>query len=243
MDNTSEITTSAPAYLRLARTEIDRENLDAAVELLDKAIAADAYYPTSYILLGQALTQLKRYNEAEDAYQKGAMLIGSKETFNYYISDLEAHRHKQPLSSESRRIAFFSDELKEELVREPDGSAIPIEDRLEDLAREISSAKIPPIPEEELVLPEDINSNATDKITINPVNSSLNDDESYPIDKESEPVQEMITETIAKIYLSQGKFREALDVYKKLKTVEPQNSQKYQQIIEEIESQLDDSQW
>lgn len=47
------------------------------------------------------------------------------------------------------------------------------------------------------------------------------------------------TETLAKIYISQGEFNEAILVYKKLISIKPENKENYLQRIEELKTRLE----
>lgn len=48
----------------------------------------------------------------------------------------------------------------------------------------------------------------------------------------------LVSETLAKIYVSQGEFREAVKIYEKLIERKPENKQKYLRAIEELNSRL-----
>ena len=85
-----------------------------------------------------------------------------------------------------------------------------IEDRLDDLVREISTAK--------LVV-----------------------DENKPFPERTEEIQfddnEVVSETLAKIYFSQGNINEALNVYEKLKIKFPEKILDFQKKIDNIKNQ------
>ncbi|MGE5400036.1 MAG: tetratricopeptide repeat protein [Ignavibacteriales bacterium] len=242
-----EYNRKSPLFVRAAGLEIEKNNLLDAVKILNGGLLNYPDYPTAYILLGKAQMLLGNFDQAEDAFQKGCQLIHSRESLNFYISELEKKRKKHSHITESRRVAFFPDnflmeegkiveiagpepESKQDEIKNlpeetfykqdedtPGGS---IEERLDDLAKEISSVKI---------------------------SVSESDKEEHPgSESKDQSVPEntgMASETLAKIYISQGKFREALAVYKQLLLKSPEKAAAYQIKINEIESQLDDEAW
>ena len=49
----------------------------------------------------------------------------------------------------------------------------------------------------------------------------------------------LVSETLAKIYISQGEFKEAISIYEKLTERKPENKEKYLHSIEELKSRLE----
>ncbi|MGE5353353.1 MAG: tetratricopeptide repeat protein [Acidobacteriota bacterium] len=222
-----EYNRKSPLFVRAAGIEIEKNNLHKAVSILQDGLAEYPNYPTAYILLGKAQMMLGNFDEAEEAFKKGSGLIHSKETLYYYTGELEKRRRKNS-NMESRRVSFLDADPENTTKGKPEKSEIPqedpinpptIEERLDDLAKEISSAKI--------------------SLNINP-------EEKMPEakGKTPEPAESAIaSETLAKIYLSQGKFSEALAIYKILLKKSPEKKDAYQAKIEEIEQQLGQSGW
>ena len=54
--------------------EINARRYDRAVEVLDRAIAADPQLAVAYVAKGSALVGLRRYEEAVRAYEKALLL-------------------------------------------------------------------------------------------------------------------------------------------------------------------------
>jgi tetratricopeptide (TPR) repeat protein len=222
-----EYNRKSPLFVRAAGIEIEKNNLHKAVSILQDGLAEYPNYSTAYILLGKAQMMLGNYDEAEEAFKKGSSLIHSKETLYYYNGELEKRRRKSS-NLESRRVSFLDADAenppeggteKSEAPQEDTINPPTIEERLDDLAKEISSAKI--------------------SLNINP-------EETVPEAKKQnpEPAESAIaSETLAKIYLSQGKFTEALAIYKILIRKSPEKKDAYQAKIEEIEQQLGQSGW
>ncbi len=90
--------------------------------------------------------------------------------------------------------------------------AISIDERLDELAKEISTAKI-----------------------------SENIGETYIEEKPFKKVTEshiIISDTLAKIYTAQGEFKEAIEIYSQLKHKNPEKLEYYNQKIEELKAKL-----
>ncbi|HEX2868226.1 MAG TPA: tetratricopeptide repeat protein [Ignavibacteriales bacterium] len=227
-----EYNRKSPLFVRAAGIEIEKNNLHKAVSILNGGLAEYPNYPTAYILLGKAQMMLGSFEEAEESFKKGASLIHSKETLNYYISELEKRRRKSS-NLESRRVSFFDEEHSTELSNKANdipskdestdqASPSSIEERLDDLAKEISSAKISLNPEEPI---PGMEGKTSEEETSEDATSAI------------------ASETLAKIYISQGKFSEALAIYKILLSKSPDRKDFYQSKIEEIEQQLGQSGW
>jgi len=105
---------------------------------------------------------------------------------------------------------LHDDKLSVKKAEEPSKS---VDDNLEQIAKDISIAKIPEMREGE-------------------ISQSLlldNDSGSHLI----------VSETLAKIYTTQGEFAEAIEVYKKLIKKNPQKEEYYKQKIDNLKSQLE----
>lgn len=235
-----EYNRKSPLFVRAAGIEIEKNNLHKAVSILSGGLAEFPNYPTAYILLGKAQMLLSNYDDAEEAFKKGADLIRSKESLYYYIGELEKRRRKNSNLTESRRVSFFNEDVpdtSETKAEESHNSPIKgspenadedssanissIDERLDDLAKEISSARISLNINPEELMPE------------------TGSEEETPEQAESA----IASETLAKIYLSQGKFSEALAIYKILLRKSPDRKEIYQSKIDEIEQQLGQSGW
>lgn len=249
-----EYNKQSPLFVRVAESEIDKNNFHSAIEILNKGLQNYPDYPTAHIMLGKAFIRLGEYEKAEEAFVKGCDLINSKKTLAYYINELEKIKRVDSLYLTSKRIPFIPENFERAIYNEeeehqdaievtddeilmetgnldileedkieipesgeeeqnPAAQAEPIEERLEDLAKEISSIRI--------ILND-----------AEPASESLRN-----IPKQEE---EIVTETLAKIFMSQGKFKEAIDVYMKLSTKFPEKETYYIEVIKKIESQIGD---
>jgi tetratricopeptide (TPR) repeat protein len=210
-------------FIRAADIQISNNNLQIALDILSDGLKLYPDYPTAYLLLGKILVLQGEYTKAEKAFTKGAEILNNKSTLDYYINDMEKLRSGDSHFTVSRRVSFASDELNE-LIDEnnvnidefisgskPKNKNREFEDRLDDLAKEISGIKI--IVDENLPVSE------------KPAGTIYQD-------------QEIVTETMANIYLSQRKFREAVNIFEKLKIKLPSRNDYFQKKIDEVKMQM-----
>lgn len=243
----------SPLFVRVANFEIEKNNLDSAVEILNKGLELYPNYATAYMVLGKAFLLKGDYENSNECFKTGSDLLHSARSYNYYLNDLETIKKqrspfqnlkiqdfvKTKIDSEPKSdfsISNFQDRLKErkdtripdqfeDLLPDEDLSDSPsdnkvlpstensiFESRLEEIAHNLSSVKIQPEPQKD----------------------------NEPEKSQPPQVKKIVpSETLAKIYISQGEFREAIDVYKKLLLAEPSKRLYYTSRIKEIEDQLD----
>jgi len=195
-----------PLFVRKADSELDRNNIDGAVKILEKGLDAYPDYSTAHIILGKAYTLMGDYDNALKAFQKGSMLIGSEKTLEFYGEQLEnIRRHRSPFTLTRR--ATFIEEPEPEHKSEDEITFDLLEDEdLSELASRISKAKIPP--------PK-------------PGESS----EIQPPAKDEPGGVKIYSETMGKIYMAQGNYQEAIDVFEHLSKKDPSRRSYYQAII------------
>ncbi len=216
----------SPLFVRQANTEIDSNNVDRAIELLTMGIIIYPEYATAYMLLGKAYTLIGEYNKALQQIKIGSELIHSEKTYEHYLHEIENIKKQRSLFSGSRGSAFIPEKnifeeqeqpdlfdtdiqkkAEEILENEEPGN---IDDRLEELAREISSARINET-ERGLELKESAFSEIGNSSTI-------------------------VSETLAKIYAAQGEYQEAINVFEKLIEKTPSKKDEYLASISELKS-------
>lgn len=223
-----EYNKKSPLFIRKANEEIKNNQIEQAVEILIAGLKIYPDYAAAHILLGRAYSLLGQFNLALKSIKTGSALINSTETFSYYLKEIDSARKQRSLFDTTSRTSFFSSDIDssqsllfpEEKVIEENKSGVKeenqtaeIEDRLEEIARQISSARI------------------------NESTSNLNYDLS---NMETFIEQNMfVSETLAKIYINQGEFKEAIDVYQKLIKKTPSKQEYYLQKISELQSQLE----
>jgi tetratricopeptide (TPR) repeat protein len=173
--------------------------------------------------LGKAYMLLGNYSSALKNIKTGSDMIHSKQTYDFYLNEIEEIKKQRSFFGISKRTGFLSSEDKEENENQTDffmketavkenSKAAPIDERLDELAKEISSAKI-----------------------------SENVGETYIEDKPFKKVTEshiIISDTLAKIYTAQGEYKEAIEIYSQLKQKNPEKLEYYNQKIEELKAKL-----
>jgi len=187
----------------MANTELDNNNVDNAVKILQSGLRIFPDYPVAYLLLGKTYALMGGYEKAMECFKRGSDILGIKETYNHYLTEIDTIRKRRTLFKSTNGNTFpgvvkspvkpqdenslFQQEKKLTSVQELTSS---IDNKLEQLAKEISKAKIsttnkPPSKENDFL----------EQLT----NDSM-----------------LISETLAKIYLAQNEYNEAIKVYEKL---------------------------
>lgn len=219
-----EYNKKSPLFVRMANTEIENNNLERAIEILDEGLKYFPDYATAHLLLGRALMLTGNYSKALKSVQTGSELISSKKTYEHYLKEIELVKKQRSLFQTTRRTAFYNDETevvkdepdlfqseKEKTVKpaelKPETKETSLEDRLNQIANKINQAKI------------------QEKEEFSPSESMF---DSYSGD------HLIVSETLAKIYIAQGEYLEAMRVYEKLKIKEPDRSSYFDQKIEEL---------
>ena len=213
----------SPLFVRTANMEIEQNNIEKAIEILNYGIEQYPQYSTAYLILSKAYTLAGNYPMALKNIKKGSDLIHSKRTFDYYLRDLENIKKQRSLFENNSRNIFMVDTDVLANAKEPDlfkgeekaveKKQVSVDDRLDQIAREISSAKIP-----------EVNNQKTS------VNNFLTSISSKSM---------IVSETLAKIYITQGEFKEAIEVYKKLIIKDSGKKDYYLQKISDLESKLE----
>ena len=218
----------SPLFIRKADEEIRNNQIERAVEILIAGLKIYPDYTAAHFLLGRAYSLLGQFNLALKSIKTGSVLINSSETYDYYLKEIDSARKQRSLFDSSSRTSFFSSELdlsqpvifpeikKEEEIKvpeKPDTQLDDIDSRLEEIARNITSARL------------------------NESTSGLN----YEFNNIDNFIEQnmFVSETLAKIYVTQGEFREAIEVYQKLIKKTPSKQEYYLQRISELQSQLE----
>ena len=213
----------SPLFVRTANMEIEQNNIDKAIEILNEGIEQYPQYSTAYLILSKAYTLAGNYPMALKNIRKGSDLIHSKKTYDYYLKELENIKKQRSLFENNTRNIFMVDTNVSEKTQEPDlfitekkvseSKPVSVDDRLDQIAKEISTAKIP-----------EVNKPAAtaNELLANISNRSM-----------------IVSETLAKIYITQGEYKEAIEVYKKLILKDSEKKEYYLQKISELESELE----
>jgi tetratricopeptide (TPR) repeat protein len=216
---------NSPLFVKMADTQIEENNVDEAVKILRAGLNTYPEHPVAHLLLGKAFAKMGSYGKALESFKKGSDIIQSDETYNYYVSELEKIKKQRSLFEASRGKSFFnsSDNLQKEAnahelfnekseTKQDKELAITIDERLEELADQISKVKL--------------SASTGSTVTHTDFKDILTQDSM------------IVSETLAKIYVAQNEYDEAIKVYEKLIKKEPARYEHFTDKIKEIRSRL-----
>lgn len=212
-----EYNNKSPLFARVAENEIEKNNIDEAIRILTEGLTNHPDFSVAYFLLSKAHTIKGNYGQALKFVKKGSEIIHSQKTFDYYLREIDAIKKQRQLfnvsrwadSSNENFTNFTSDQLNKS---EKEKSSESIEATLNKLTAEIEGAT------------RSIN-DAKKKIEDNRI-------------KEYSKTDFIASETLAKIYVTQGEFKEAISVYKKLKQKNPEKESYFNLKIDELKVKL-----
>jgi tetratricopeptide (TPR) repeat protein len=175
--------------------------------------------------LGKAYALRGNYAEAIHLFKKGSKIIRSDETYDYYFNELEKIKKQRSLFESTKGSEFYksSDEIDGSIINNEifeqetesttgEDLAASIDERLEQLAEEISKAKLSPSYN---------NASSENELFENLSGENL-----------------IVSETLAKIYYAQNEYEEAIKVYKKLINKDASKYDYYIEKINEIRTKL-----
>jgi tetratricopeptide (TPR) repeat protein len=91
-----ECNSKSPLFLRKAFLELEKKNINGAIEILTAGIAEYPAYPAVRFLLARAYMTAGDYKEALEQIKTGSRLIRSKKTYNYYLTELNFFKQQNP---------------------------------------------------------------------------------------------------------------------------------------------------
>ena len=193
-----EFNRKSPLFAKKASIEIEKRNFDKAIEILNKGISLYPDYPVPYFILSKALALNGDDDSAKKNIKTGSGLIRSKKTYEFYLSEIENIRNK--------KLTKDTVSVKQEFEKPKEQSSV--DERLEEIAKEITSAKIQDAVKEikEEVKPERVLSEE----------------------------KMIVSDTLAKIYVAQGELKEAIKVYEKLLKKDPSKENYYLERIKDL---------
>jgi tetratricopeptide (TPR) repeat protein len=231
---------SSPVFLRLAALLLEMQRPEKALKHCLLGLKRFHDHPTAFLLMARAQVLLRQYNDARESLRTLlASVPGSiaarqllekipelelayPPAVTTALDSLAAPRRE---THEKTRWSHQTDILPElPLVSTPASPQPPEEDPtvsvplldLSQLAARLENARIPALPND---LDEDIPDEDND---IEAVNLQLRPQ----------------TETLARIYSSQGRYREAIDAFRSLSGLHPERAAEFQQTIRELEQKL-----
>lgn len=218
-----EYNKNSPLFVKIAGNQIEANNPDKAIEILDDGLKKYPEYPAAYFLLGKAYTIKGLYSQALKYVKRGSELIHSPKTYDYYLREIEAIKKQRSFFKATRWEDDIKDDISSEAVA--DVSVKDIEDSLKSM---------PPITESIKKLNEEI---MDAKETIQKAKEVAS-----PSAKSFAESNMIVSETLAKIYVNQGEYQEAIAVYEKLIKKSPDKKDYYEIKIEEIKIRMNPDQ-
>ncbi len=238
-----EFDNRSPLFARIAFEKMAEENYEEAEGILTRGLNDFPNYPTAYFLLAEVKVRLGKQNEKNELLEKANTLLGDKRTQEYYdekISELEnklknfetprspefitpeepAVEPEQPVEQQ-QAVTEGQEEIKEETgekVETGQEPEIPIEERLDELAKQLENAKI---------------STQEQKESEELIEASDSEEEVSRFED-----LDIASETLGMILESQGNYKEAIEVYKKLIELEPDKKEIYELKIQELTEHL-----
>jgi tetratricopeptide (TPR) repeat protein len=112
-----EYNKQSPLFVRVASGEIDKNNVEKAVEILNEGLSLYPDYPVAHILLGKALMLKGKYKDSLDSFRKGSELVNSHKVYEYYLQEVENLKKQRALFESSHKPGFINESNERE---EPD---------------------------------------------------------------------------------------------------------------------------
>lgn len=210
-----EFNPNSPLFAKVAETELEKKHIDKALSILEKGLETYPNYATAYIIYSQALAAVGDFEKAESVLKKGCDLIESKDTYKHYVGKLYSIKERHSLLEESKRTSFVPNNI-DDIEDEPSESPVNnFEDSLDDLAAKLDSAKIPANSHSDEIIP------------------GFTSEEN--IEEEDEDI---VSETVAGIYVAQGNYEKAIIVYNKLIKENPEKADFFKKQISELETRI-----
>lgn len=206
-----EYNKNSPLFVRVAGIEIEKNNLDHAIEILLDGLKIYPDYPTAHFLIAKAYTSKGNYSQALSFLKSGSSLIHSQRSFDFYLKEVETLKKQRTLFNVSK----WAELAKENLSVDKD---------------HFNTNNISPNKDETI---EEALSNLTENIKETEL-SVKEAKEKIEESKGTSGKDLIISETLAKIYANQNEIPAAISVYKKLIKKYPDKEEYYKSKIEEL---------
>lgn len=212
-----EYNNKSPLFARVADIEIEKNNIDDAIRILTEGLAHHPDFSVAYFLLGKAHTIKGNYGQALKFVKRGSELIHSPKTFDYYLREIDAIKKQRQLFNVSR----WADNANEKFSNTTTNAANQNDDKKKSESIEETLNK--------LTAEIDGASNQIKEAKKQITENRLKDYSKNDL---------IVSETLAKIYVTQGEFKEAISVYKKLKVKNPDKEAYFDSKISELNARL-----
>lgn len=212
-----EYNNKSPLFARLAGIEIEKNNLDSAIDILIEGLKNYPEFSVAYFLLGKIHTLKGNYSQALSFIKKASELIHSPRSFDYYFNEIDEIKKQRSFFNISRWAEFGNDNKS----ANPDTAQSKNYQPVRDATTEETLAKLT----KELEGASQSLKEAKEKIEENRLKENLSKDL-------------IASETLAKIYTNQNEIQAAISVYKKLIMKNPDKEKYFNSKIEELKSLL-----
>jgi len=205
-----EFNNNSPLFARVALSEVEHGSIPDAINILQNGIRLYPAYSSPYIILALANAYSGNKDEALKYLSKGCEIINSPDTFNFYKEKIASIITDRNSLSESLRPGFLMSQdinPKENNFQSNIENDVDIEEKLDELALQLSKAKIKPKPDSQ-----------SDEITELPEFKG----------------KKIATETLAEIFINQKNYNQAIFIYEELIQQKPENKDTYLEKISEI---------
>jgi len=203
----------SPLFARAAELELEKNNIDEAINILTEGLFIYPDYATAYFLLGKAYSIKGNYFQALNSIKKGSELFPSQKTFEYYFKEINIIKKQRSLFNISR----WSDTANKNFsIFTSSNAKINSETEKDSIAETLDKL--------------------TDDIPFTEAESQIESDKHADLNSENFI---LVSETLAKIYIEQGQLKEAVLMYEKLKQKNPDKEQYFERKIEELKLIMD----
>jgi tetratricopeptide (TPR) repeat protein len=205
---------NSPLFLKIADLYLAENEVQKALLILENGLKNFPEHPLALILIAKANSMLGNFDAANLHIKEASELLDSSQTYSYYKNEFKlADKPISPFDYSRGSIFINTESEKEDISKTEEKSteeSQSVDDRLEQLAREVMNARIER--KDDFVVPETKQeSNFTDKT-------------------------KLASETLANIYLSQGEKTEAIKIFELLIERKPEKREYYLAKITEIKS-------
>ncbi len=207
-----EYNKQTPLFVRMANIHLEKNNPHEALIILNAGLIHYPDHPVALFLIAKAHSALGNYSQAIKFLKKGSEIIHSPKTYEYYLREIEAIK--------KHKIFYNIDDKSEGKSTQPevekDLSSVFLTDTVKKIAEELKEA------EEVLINSEKENFETP---AFNLIDDSI-----------------IVSETLAKIYVNQREYQEAIRIYEKLKSKNPEKSHYFDSKIDELKLKLETDQ-
>lgn len=216
-----EFNNNSPLFVRQANREIKLNNVEKALEILQSGLDIYPNYLPAQIIQAKAFALKGEYSKALKIYRSVSERINSPETFTVYLRELENIKHQRSAFELNKRLSTWVEVPEESDTRATNEEnaaiaprALSVDDRLLEIAQKI----------------------ATIKLSDNPRANNSTDNSKVDI---SIPQSTITSETMAKIYVAQGEYEEAIKIYQQLIRTKPAKQSYFEDKISELKKRIE----